>query len=71
MPKLEKGGPPESRPIPKILSLQDNPDIAGNLEFRQAPSLLEVQIFALARRCAISAPMAEALAPLIYGSWRS
>ena len=31
-----KGGPPESRPIPKILSLQDNPDIAGNLEFRQA-----------------------------------
>jgi hypothetical protein len=63
MPKIEKGGPPESRP--KILSLQDNPDIANNFEFRQAP-LIEMQIFLLARRCAISAPMASALAPLIW-----
>jgi hypothetical protein len=36
----------------------------------QAHSLIEVQVFCLARRCAISAPMALAIAPLIWG-WRS
>jgi hypothetical protein len=36
----------------------------------QARSRLELQIFVLARRCAISAPMASAIAPLIWG-WRS
>ena len=35
----------------------------------QACSQLELQIFVLARRCAISAPMASAIAP-IWG-WRS
>ncbi len=60
----EKGGPAEGRPIPKIILAQDNP------EFR--PSALSLQAFLLARRFAISAPMAEALAPLVYGSevWR-
>jgi hypothetical protein len=36
----------------------------------QARSQLELQIFVLARRCAISAAMASAIAPLIWG-WRS
>ena len=36
----------------------------------QARSQLELQIFVLARRCANSAPMASAIAPLIWG-WRS
>ena len=36
----------------------------------QDPSLIEIQIFCLARRCALSAPMATAIAPIIWG-WRS
>jgi hypothetical protein len=38
---------------------------------RQERSTLELQIFCLAHRLAISAPMAAALAPWVYGSWRS
>jgi hypothetical protein len=63
MSKREKGGPPESRPIPEFLSLQDSPDT------RISP--LRLQTFLLARRFALSAPLAEAIAPLVYGSWRS
>ena len=37
----------------------------------QARSPLKLQVFCLARRFALSAPMAEAIAPLVYGSWRS
>ena len=36
----------------------------------QERSTLELQIFVLAHRLAISAPMAASLAPLVYG-WRS
>ena len=50
-------------PIPEMMSLQDS------LEFR--PSTLSLQTFCLARRFALSAPMAEMLAPLIYGSLRT
>jgi hypothetical protein len=32
---------------------------------------LKLQAFCLARRFALSAPMAEAIAPLVYGGWRS
>jgi hypothetical protein len=51
-------------PIPEILSLQDNRDT------RISP--LRLQTFLLIRRLSISAPMAEAIAPLVYGSevWR-
>ena len=63
MPQREKahlsGGP-----IPEILSLQDGPDTKI--------SPLRLQTFLLVRRLAISAPMAEAIAPLVYGEvWRS
>ena len=37
----------------------------------EARSPLRLQAFCLARRFALSAPMAEAIAPLVYGSWRS
>ena len=37
----------------------------------QERSTLELQIFVLAHRLAISAPMAASLAPLVYGNWRS
>src|SRR6266481_4019575 len=36
----------------------------------QAPSALSLQIFCLSRRCALSAPMAASLAPLIWGICR-
>jgi hypothetical protein len=50
-------------PIPDALSLLDSPDIKV--------SPLRLQAFCLARQFAISAPMAEALAPLVYGEvWR-
>ena len=37
----------------------------------QGRSPLKLQVFCLARRFALSAPMAEAVAPLVYGSWQS
>jgi hypothetical protein len=43
-------------------------DIAKNSESGQERSaLVELQIFVLARRLAISAPLAEALAPHVWG----
>ena len=62
MSEKEKGR--RSDPIPKIILAQDG------AEFKS--SALKLQAFVLARRFAISAPMAEALAPLVYGSevWR-
>ena len=42
-------------------------DIAQNLEFGQAPSALDLQIFCLARRFSLNASVAEAFAVLVYG----
>jgi hypothetical protein len=62
MPKQEKARLSDG-PIPEIFSLQDNPDTKV--------SPLRLQTFLLVRRLAISAPMAEALAPFVYGeAWR-
>jgi hypothetical protein len=38
---------------------------------RQFQSPLKLQAFCLARRFALSAPLAEAIAVLVYGVWRS
>jgi hypothetical protein len=46
-------------PIPVILSLQDNPDTAENLESRQARSLR--------RHFAVGHWLAASLAPLVWG----
>jgi hypothetical protein len=59
MPKEEKARLSDG-PIPETLSLQDNPDT------RAYP--LRLQTFLLIRRLSISAPLAEAIAPLVYGS---
>jgi hypothetical protein len=52
-------------------SLPCTADITETARDLQARSPLRLQTFLLVRRLAISAPMAEALAPIIYGSWRS
>lgn len=57
MPQNEKGQP-EGRPIPNCVVYHDAP------EFIASP--FDLQVSALTRRCAISATMAEALAPLVY-----
>jgi hypothetical protein len=62
MPQQEKARLSDG-PIPEILSLQDSPDT------RISP--LRLQTFLLIRRLSISAPMAEAIAPFVYGEvWR-
>jgi len=55
----EKGRPAGGDPIPNTLVCQDNS------EFK--PQLIKLQAFNLARRCAIDAAMAEALAPMVFG----
>jgi hypothetical protein len=58
----EKGCPAEGSPILRVV-------LADNAESKA--SHLKLQAFCLARRFAISVPMAEALAPLVYGEvWR-
>lgn len=54
----EKGRPAGGDPIPYIVR-QDN------LESKPQPLILQVS--RLTRRCAVSAAMAEALAPLAFG----
>ena len=54
----EKGGP-QSRPNPPIVFAEDVYSIA--------PSLLHLQASRLVRLYAINAPMAEALAPMVFG----
>jgi hypothetical protein len=62
MPIIEKGRQ-NGDPV-QNMSLQDSSDTKT--------SPIKLQAFLLARRFSISAPMAEALAPLVYGSevWR-
>jgi hypothetical protein len=61
MPFIEKARQ-DAEPIPN-LSFQDSPEAKA--------SPVRLQVFLLARRCALSAWTAEAPAPLIYGSVRS
>ena len=61
MPIKEKARQ-NAEPIPNAV-------LADSAEFKA--SQLELQAFCLIRRFALSAPMAEAIAPLVYGSWRS
>jgi hypothetical protein len=73
-------GPPDPEMRGAVTRQSDSPvsqshlpcteDITETARDLQVPSLIEIQIFCLARRCAISAPMASAIAPLIWG-WRS
>ena len=56
----EKGRPAGGDPIPNALVCQDNS------EFATAPLILQVS--QLTRRCAVSAAMAETLAPLAFGA---
>jgi hypothetical protein len=58
MPIKEKGRQ-NGDPIPNAVVCQDS------AEFKTSP--LKLQAFCLARRFALSAPLAEALAPLVYG----
>jgi hypothetical protein len=46
-------------------------EISDTLSEVQARSPLKLQAFCLARRLSISAPLAEALAPLVYGGLRT
>lgn len=74
--------PPETGkapPIPTGSASQEDEWLAGPLDQNhsdaaaayQACSKLELQIFCLTRRFALTAPTAALLAPLIYGGWRS
>jgi len=62
MPIKEKARQ-NAEPIPKRVLCQNNPEIIS--------TALKRQVFVLARRCAISASLAEAIAPLVYGSLRA
>ena len=62
---LEQGSPTKRSPAAVFKNCTNDITEAGFTP--QAPSLIEIQIFSLARRCAISAPMASAIAPLIWG----
>jgi len=62
MPLTEKGRQ-KGDPIPNAIVCQDSAE--------SSPQKLQLQIFCLARRFALSAPLAEALAPIIYGSLRT
>jgi len=62
MPLKEKARQ-DAEPIPNAVVCQDSP------EFKTSP--LKLQTFCLARRFALSAPLAEAIAPLLYAEvWR-
>ncbi len=62
MTQNEKGRPAGGDPIPNSVCQDD-------AEFKS--QLLKLQAFCLVRRFALSAPMAEAIAPLLYGEmWR-
>jgi hypothetical protein len=54
----EKGRPAEGSPNPKFV-MADNAD--------QTTNRLNLQVSRLTSRCAVSAAMAEALAPLAFG----
>jgi hypothetical protein len=58
MPLTEKGRQ-NGDPIPNAVPWQDSAE--------SSPQKLRLQIFCLARRLSINAPLAEALAPLVYG----
>jgi hypothetical protein len=62
MASNEKGRPAGGDPIPNSVCQDDT---------ESKSQLLKLQAFCLARRFALSAPMAEAIAPLLYGEmWR-
>jgi hypothetical protein len=68
-------GPPETRKAPRHREpdrKEPQPDdIAETAPDRQAPSALDLQIFCLARRFALNASLAEAVAVLVYGGLRT
>jgi hypothetical protein len=56
---------------PKSQGSNQQNDIAETAPDRQAPSALDLQIFCLARRFALNASLAEAVAVLVYGGLRT